>query len=343
MGKLTTEKLAVLILARLSVRSTRSPSPVQLSRALHALVSARASERVWREAFEAALSSLRAAALVEPSRLALTSAGRARLKGALRLKSAPRAKSWREFKSRYLPRLLFERVPAGEPLDPRLVVLADRLSVSLRRDSTFATLIDDWLARELGVSGKLGPSQLRAALLARELGLAPGRTPAATRRQAIAVLSGAPRATTEAVLAALATRWLFEGTGSLDGPSGGARAGAADADLPASSTRRSSGHEPLLRHLVEQVKAASVGPGARCFGPNKVFIASVWEALARDPELGALGEAGFKAALVEAHRRGAITLSRADLVAAMSPSDVAASETRHQNATYHFIVRGASA
>jgi hypothetical protein len=41
--------------------------------------------------------------------------------------------------------------------------------------------------------------------------------------------------------------------------------------------------------------------------------------------------------LVAAHPRGDLTLTRADLVAAMDPKDVAASETRHLNATYHFI------
>jgi hypothetical protein len=342
MGNLTTEKLGVLILARLSVRSTRSPSLAEVSRALQALVSSRWSAREWREGFETALRVLREAALVEPSRLALTDGGRARLRAELRLKSSPRAKTWREFKSRYLPRLLFERAPAGKPLDPRLVVLADRLAVGVSADSTSARLLDDWLARELRVAGKLGPLQLRAALLARELGLRPRASARATLQQAVASLSGAPRATPDAVLGALATRWLFDAEGSLDGRAP-ATVRSASAASPAAPVEVAVQDEHLLRHLVARVKDASAGPGARCFGANKVFIASVWESLARDPELSALGEAGFKAALVEAHRRGAILLSGADLVAAMPASDVTASETRHQNATYHFIVRGASA
>jgi hypothetical protein len=92
--------------------------------------------------------------------------------------------------------------------------------------------------------------------------------------------------------------------------------------------------EPLF---AEKVRAAVRLPGARHFGPNKVFIASAWELLRNDPEIRALGEQGFKQALVDAHRTGALILAGADLVAAMDPKDVAASETRHLNASYHFI------
>src|SRR5690606_35612296 len=101
--------------------------------------------------------------------------------------------------------------------------------------------------------------------------------------------------------------------------------------------------DAFVARAAAKIEQAARAPSARRFGPDKVFIASVWESLARDPELCGLGEAGFKDLLVEAHRRGLVDLSRADLVAAMDPRDVAASETRHRNATYHFIARGASA
>jgi hypothetical protein len=88
---------------------------------------------------------------------------------------------------------------------------------------------------------------------------------------------------------------------------------------------------------------AADGPDARQYGDNKVFIGSVWRALADDPEIGGLGEVAFKRQLAEAHRRGLLELGRADLVAAMDESDVRASEIVDRNATYHFILRGASA
>ena len=50
----------------------------------------------------------------------------------------------------------------------------------------------------------------------------------------------------------------------------------------------------------------------------------------------------LKERLFEAHRRGELELARADLVAAMDPALVAASEMFGGGARFHFIVRGAS-
>ena len=50
-----------------------------------------------------------------------------------------------------------------------------------------------------------------------------------------------------------------------------------------------------------------------------------------------MGLDAFKSRLVEAHRADLLTLVRADLVEAMDPQDVAASEARYLNATFHFI------
>jgi hypothetical protein len=78
--------------------------------------------------------------------------------------------------------------------------------------------------------------------------------------------------------------------------------------------------------------AAAASPTGR-FGDNKVFIAHVQAALA-DP---ALDLPAFKARLVDAHREVLVTLTRADLVEAMDPRDVAESETRYLGATFHFM------
>lgn len=75
------------------------------------------------------------------------------------------------------------------------------------------------------------------------------------------------------------------------------------------------------------------------FGREKVFISHVLRQLAREGEV--LGdEEAFKTRLVEVHRRHLLSLSRADLVEAMKPEDVAESETRYMNATFHFVRLG---
>jgi hypothetical protein len=171
-----------------------------------------------------------------------------------------------------------------------------------------------------------------AAVLAQRLGLPikAELTLEQVARRAVAVLADSPKVTADAVTSSLAVRWLFEDEER-------ARPEPLERERPARAA------PSTLEPLIEKVRRASAGSGVRQYGPEKVFIASVWEALASDPEIAALGEQGFKDVLAEAHRRGLITLSRADLVAAMDPRDVAASEIRHHNATYHFIQRGATA
>ncbi|AUX35536.1 MULTISPECIES: hypothetical protein [Sorangium] len=83
------------------------------------------------------------------------------------------------------------------------------------------------------------------------------------------------------------------------------------------------------------LEAARASKSGR-FGDNKVFISHVVRRLAEDGV--AIGDADtFKARLVSAHRRGLLALNRADLVEAMDPADVDASETRYLSTTFHFV------
>jgi hypothetical protein len=106
---------------------------------------------------------------------------------------------------------------------------------------------------------------------------------------------------------------------------------------PTSSRPEVNQESDLTDYAARRVRAAMKSSSLRRYGPSKIFIASVWEQLKHEPEFAALDDAQFKQLLVTAHQRGALTLTRADLVAAMDPADVSASETRHLNAIYHFI------
>ncbi len=321
-------RLELLILARLSVRSAKRPSEAQVSKSLHAMLSRRFSPAEWRESYTRALGSLRRAGLVSQHGLALTPLGKTRAKSWLGLPGSP--SSWRELKTRYLPALFLTDTRPRGAVDPRLRVLAQRLGVAVSTRSTAESLLGSWLKKELGIGRRLSLHEVGSALLARELGLRPRQAPAAVLRQSVARLSGALKDTPEAVADALAARWLFAERLVPD-------------PAPVVSAAPSLDDDAFVARAAAKIAAAARAPSARPFGTNKVFIASVWETLASDAELRALGEEGFKALLVEVHRRGLVDLSRADLVAAMDPRDVAASETRHRNATYHFIARGASA
>ncbi len=97
-----------------------------------------------------------------------------------------------------------------------------------------------------------------------------------------------------------------------------------DAEAPQSSP------ESFAEQVLTVARALPTGR----FGMNKVFISHVWKAL--QPEWS--DREAFDAALLEANRSRRLSLSRADLVSAMDPKDVAESEVRSFGARFHFVV-----
>lgn len=362
MKEICLERLKDLVLARLSVGgkstrrakggkgSKRPPTPADLGKALYPLVQRRVSAPEWKRLLERALASLRAEQLIESERLVITPAGAARLAAALGSKPSRPARDWREFRLEYLPRLVFDALPAAREgaARPSAAVLAQRLGVTpsskserSARTAELAGVVDTWLCATLGLPAKqpLTLSALRGALLARELGL-PARPLAQVTGVAIATLSGATSGNDDAVSDAYTLRWLFDEPPPRATKGQGERNAPSERNAPAPPVANAAAS---LERIAAKALQAAGGPEARRFGPDKVFIGSVWRALSDDPEIAELGEAGFKHQLAEAHRRGLLELGRADLVAAMDPSELAASEVTHRNATYHFILGRASA
>jgi deoxyribodipyrimidine photolyase-like uncharacterized protein len=76
------------------------------------------------------------------------------------------------------------------------------------------------------------------------------------------------------------------------------------------------------------------------FGDRKVFIAALWRQLRTQPSFHGMTIKEFKDRLYEAHRQRLVTLARADLVAAMDPTEVAESEWAGPGGipTYHLVV-----
>lgn len=105
---------------------------------------------------------------------------------------------------------------------------------------------------------------------------------------------------------------------------------------PAATVRVS--YQPLddedFIRTVNQV-AGKIGPEGR-FGDRKVFISEVWDIVSEDPRFSRMGVDAFKQRLFENRKR--IQLARADLVSAMDPDLVDASELKVAGATYHFVV-----
>lgn len=96
------------------------------------------------------------------------------------------------------------------------------------------------------------------------------------------------------------------------------------------------------KHFARVVQhAADSAPEEHGFGPRKVFIHHVHDAAKQ--HLGGMSLKEFKENLPKHRQAGTLSMARADLVGAMDPKKVAASETSDGSATHHFIVRSPSA
>ncbi|MBC7974085.1 MAG: hypothetical protein H7138_03805 [Myxococcales bacterium] len=70
-----------------------------------------------------------------------------------------------------------------------------------------------------------------------------------------------------------------------------------------------------------------------------MFVSAVWEEGKKQGWWAEMGVEAFKEWLFAAHVAGELVLARADLVAAMEPGRVAASEIVVRGATFHFVVQ----
>ena len=84
--------------------------------------------------------------------------------------------------------------------------------------------------------------------------------------------------------------------------------------------------------------AASQVPAAGRFGSDRVFVSALWKQLGADRDAMGPTFDAFKTRLLDANRARLLTLARADMPGAMNRATVAASEIRHLNSTFHFVV-----
>lgn len=164
---------------------------------------------------------------------------------------------------------------------------------------------------------------LRACILKQRHKLPTGELPTAT--QVMDLLAGqavgARRSGAAELRQALLRQWI-------DGLAHSSpEQGLATAQTPTDETQAFS----------SEVLAVARGCDTGWFGDNKVFIAHVWRKLHASGSAYAVDEQQFKQRLVEANRAGYLRLSRADLVEAMNPDDVAASATHYLGETFHFV------
>jgi hypothetical protein len=260
---------------------------------------------------------------------------------------AHKTPDWTDVRDKYLPALALDIAPNSDA-----VTNADRLRVALiapQLGSTARTvteLLDRVVADELGLgAGPVTMDRIRAHLLARRAGI----EPRGKARDMVGSLAAnrvkAARGTLKDLRAALGRSWAMADrptTASSTNPTTTRLAPPGDASTgtnaarPASTAELVSTHpidEESFAHLVEDA-AHSVGPDGR-YGPQKVFIAAIWDELSSRLDISF---EELKQRLLDANRLGFLSLARADLVGAMDPAVVARSEIADANASFHFVI-----
>ncbi len=239
--------------------------------------------------------------------IALNDAGRSGVAEWLGLPVGETALKWPAIRDKWLP-------AATVPVEDRVVFNDDKRVIPLLLGRQFGVgpvasvdqAIQAVVCKDLGHPEARDLNTLVASVLSSRLGKTLPPLPLKEMdKQVPAAVFDLPAASPKAVRAAALKQWAAM-----------SRPARAD-DLPSFAA------------AVNRTAAASP---TGWFGDDKVFISHVHRQLADGTSLDA-----FKQRLVEANTAGLVQLARADLVAAMDPADVRASEVKYLTAEFHFI------
>jgi hypothetical protein len=312
------DRLEALIVARASPPAAWALG--ELLAPLARFAPAELTAAAWRDRLTAAVAALRGQGVLDADH-------RVRDGELARRIGRSTARSWAELSDRVLPALALGIAADDTRWRARLTgrdawaaAIVGR-ALGVWRDGpppSLPQLCDALVWRDLALPGapKRCPPELRAAFVQRRLGQS-GALEAVDRlvRVLAAREVGAPRPELRALRDALVRGWL---------------AGRTVGDEPPA---------PAAADFAADVLGAAARVVDGRFGDRKVFVSAVWDELRRDPRWAELALAGFKGRLLAAYRAGELVLARADLVAAMDPALVAASEIAADGASFHFIVK----
>lgn len=327
-------RLAGIALCWFLTRGKKSGSRKDLEAALRPFVEHRLSNAESKARFDTLVERLTSDALITERKrggFELTADGRAGAVRFLHLEQAPRALTWKKLKATYLLALTLDLPPTKNVVTRlssadgvRATLLKRQHGMADADNLSLAQVRDRLLWRQLGVETDrpFSLSAVQAHLLGEMLD-AEVKDPRKGVEQLVARAAGATRGDAEAVRQSVLRQWALPET---EPP--------APAEPPATPQEQGNGSDDSVASFAEHVlSVARTLPTGR-FGNNKVFISHVWKAL--QPEWGS--REAFDVALLEANRTRHLSLTRADLVSAMDPRDVAESEVRSYGATFHFVV-----
>jgi hypothetical protein len=342
-----TERIDLLILARLAGPRKKPPAEKDVRENLGRFVDARWSAAEWRARFDERVAALRERGDLAPGRLAITEAGRARVVAALGLDPVP---AWQKLKLWILPALALDLAPGAPRVRERLSKAEDLAGVVLHHEHdlpgsgtpTFLQAVDRLAWRQLGVDTDrpLKIEDVRRHLLAQLLD--GSRLPLEKLVPVLAANAvGARRSSADAVREALIRRWLERDEPDADARPAPFEPGVpaehqavpapisepGDQTLPVLVARPGDRTVPVpvgaedalpattpppavfdLAGFAAEVQAAADREQEGRFGTRKVFIASVWRRLREAPSSRCTDMD------LDAFKRHLVAANRADLL-----------------------------
>lgn len=345
-----TSRLGILLLSWLLTRHKGDGTRSGLGAGLQSILAQRFSKAEQGRALDEEIARLDSAGLLARPRrgaLKLTRRGKSAVLEAFGAASLPDDITWAAIRKRYLCALALGIDSFPEPASGARADDTDRLRAALlQRHHRLAfdkapTLnqVRDALAwRAIGVetASKFQANAVMEVLLNRMLGASKPLPLKKVLEQLVAMASGAPTSHARTIEQAALRHLLSDNL-----PVGLVTPQPRSTPVPTGNGAPEPGSNksaPLPND--DAAFAACVIAAARAtrtgrFGDNKVFISHVISRLRGDG--ASIDDQAFKARLVSAHQQGLLSLSRADLVEAMDPNDVDASEARYRSATFHFV------
>lgn len=298
------EKLSELTLCWIATRR-RPPRASDLRKALFGAVAHRISRAEWPALMAQVLERLRELKQIEAP-LRLTPEGTRALCEKLGLQTLPPGVRFAQMRSALVARS--QRAAGSSVGDLRAAALQRGLGLRLSGPARMPAVRNAMAWKALGRDDDAPFTREAVIAWALEQKLGPIRVKSSEKGLALlaAKFAGASRTTAESLRQAALRSWL-------------------EGSPPAELELRL---EDFARHVVRIAEQTKTGR----YGDHLVFISHVFNAAGRTSD-----ERDFKRKLGEAHQAGLLKLTRADLVEAMDPADVAASATAVHGATFHFV------
>jgi hypothetical protein len=334
---MTTEltPIAKLCLCWLASRAEPGGTVSELAAATQRIAGAQLSRGEWKSRLEEVVRALVEQGNVTSSgriRRMATEQGRAAVALAVGLEALPPAIRFGSLRNRLAARALgLAPSAATDSARLRAGILARHLGLRLP-DPTLTQVGNALAWKQLGVDDSAPFT--RAAVLRRALAQQLPGVQIEEEQKGLAQLAAkavaARRTAPDELRLAVLSEWLGAGAGLAAGSAPGPAASPAGQPGPAAAELPPAG-------FAARVLAAAQGATSGRFGDRLVFISEVHRLLQTADPAATPDLAGFKRLLFEANRVGALRLSRADLVEAMDPALVAASEIRLEGVEFHFL------